>query len=517
MSDSKVEILQKELECKESELYHSKKQYKGMSQALINLEAEYSNIKSLYNSISSKDAYYKSLEAKAHEKDEEIFKLSLELEIMDTVFQRYKLENECQYKKEIGQLKYHNDNNLVKLENAARIEKLLPVVLDQVLDLQNIINTYEVSEKKRNREREIEFEKELSDLKKKMLAYIREGQKSNRNKDFQRQDLYNKLNQFNHSELLKELEYQSNEIETLLKQRECLEKTNRELRHDLEIHFELEKVLKEKNNKYSEIIKSMSMKAINQKEELLFQRNKHNSNSSSNYSNSQNTKSHLSHSFSMRLRNKTPISKDKKLNQLLLKQTKHKISNPIDSNTLKFAPKLHYKKVLDNSKLDYDTLLFKYEAIQAKLEGMETRYKNIYLIFNEALGRLYNDPNLQKIKEIYVNMDDFNSCRFENMSTEQKYSVLVMLINFILPLVNREIIDSEIHRRSIEKVQRKFLLNKADPSRSCSSFQDTHTSLNSFKFTGYKSLKNVFSLNAKNDLNGNLNKPYSVLKMNIPN
>lgn len=504
MSDHSVEILQRELDTKELELHNLRKHYKTMIQSVLNLESEYANIKALYSSIASKDSYYKSLESKSHEKDEQILQLSQELESMDTIFKRYKLENESQFKKEMGQLKYHYDNNVVKLENAARIEKLLPVLLDQVQDLQNIINSYETCEKKRQREREIDFEKELSELKKKMLNYIREGQKNSRSKDAQRQDLYDKLNQFNHEELLTELEYQSNEIETLLKTRECLEKTNRELRHDLEIHLELEKVLKEKNNKYNAIIKSLSMKnstSMKLKEDIPIQRNR------------QKPKMHFSQSFSMRMKNKTPISRDKKMKQLFLEQNQH---NLIGNNTLKCPPKIPLRQLLDNSKIDYKTLLVKYETVKATLEGMELRYTNIYLLFNEALEKLSNDPSIQKTKEIYINMDDFKSCTFGNMNTEQKYSVLVMLINFILPLVSKEVIDTEMQKRSIEKVQRKFFINtKADPSRSFSSFQDTRTSLTSFKYTGYKSMKQFFSHNSKND-NGS-NKPYSVLNMNIAN
>ena len=107
----------------------------------------------------------------------------------------------------------------------------------------------------------------MNEMRKKMLDYIKEGQKSKEHLSKEQLRLNDKLSIIHKNTLLNELDFQSMQLEDLLKQREHLDKIIFGMKSDIEVHKKVEKLLTEKNKKYTNMIKVLSDKVESQKKE----------------------------------------------------------------------------------------------------------------------------------------------------------------------------------------------------------------------------------------------------------
>ena len=57
-------------------------------------------------------------------------------------------------------------------------------------------------------------------------------------------------------------------------------------------------------------------------------------------------------------------------------------------------------------------------------------------LFEGVLVNIYEDKNMKYIKNIFINLEDFKQCNFETLSSEQKYSIVLLIIKYLMPLIN---------------------------------------------------------------------------------
>ena len=379
-----------------------KKYIKELEEAYLNLESEYSILKTRYNSIVSKESDLKNLEISVNHKNKEIIQLKEIIQDLKIKHEQYVSKMDIQYERDVNQVKYFNESNLNKIELSTKIEKLNQLMYNKILQLENIIKTFEKKENERMIKKEIEFEKKLNETKKRMLDYINFGTNGKRiNGRFS--NLREKLNYLNHKELMNELEFQSFQIEDLLKQREHLDKIILEYKNDVKIHGEIEKKLAKKNKRYTDIIKVLSFK-----NDFL---------NDNNINNSRNLKNERSIDL-----NKTP-----RLNKIIYSNSNRSIylTKPISSQ----KESMFLQKEVENYKNKYYTL-------KDRLDSIYNQFSNIINLLDATLDKIYNDNNFSKIKEFYINIDDFKKCDFENLNPEQKYSIIVLIIRNLLPILN---------------------------------------------------------------------------------
>ena len=444
-----------------------KRQISSLEQSFMNLESEYSKVKTMYSSIASKEGSLKVIQSKLNEKEELIQKLQKELEKEMLKHQKYKLDYDLQYEKDVNQAKYIHENNLAKIENANRIEKLCKSLYEINIKYEKIIQTFEEEEKKRVQERQVEFEKRMSDMKKKMLDYIKNGQKSGSVFNANQKDLNTKLSILHNNQLLSELEFQSLQIEDLLKQREHLDKVILELKNDIKIHTEIEKVLGMKNKKYTNMIKVLG----NKLDEL----------------NANNT---LNEKISVNS-NKTISNFDVSHNNKFLLHSSNSTGKIISAQ----REILSKQKTIENYKLKYDSIKSKYDTIIIRFSSI---IENIELV----LEKIYNDPLFPKMKELYANIEDFKKCDFDLLPPDQKYAATVMIIKYILPIVQKEVIESSAGKddvngktefyKKFDNIKTKFFFSKDDSTK-------TFTSLGGESRTN-KSSKSYYLVNSQNSM-----------------
>ena len=65
---------------------------------------------------------------------------------------------------------------------------------------------------------------------------------------------------------------------------------------------------------------------------------------------------------------------------------------------------------------------------------------NLYNTVLEKINKEYQED----LKEIYIDINEFNKCEFEKLSIDKKYSLAILLIKCILPLINENNLPENI-------------------------------------------------------------------------
>jgi len=334
---------------------------------------------------------------------------------------------------DILNLKNLLDTNSKKIEAVNQISQLNEVFKEKINKLEEekekIRNDYEEKFKSKEIKNEIKF----SDLKKKMMDNIQETQKNVTQLNIEYMDVSTKLTLLQNHQLLIELEFQSQQIQELLKKKDMLEKKVFELSRDIEIHKEVEVSLAEKNRKLNNMIKKNNFKQTSDDENNF----NNNLNTNQNLNNISNVDSH-----SRSLAN-------------LNAARDFSLINNLEKKVIKLEASL--KKKGD----ELNKFRSNFEFLEDKLKTYERKYTGIFFLFDEGLRQLASDEILQNNSDIYINFDNIINGDFSNFSSYEKYSLLVVLMKYIFPLVNpNELIKSEYTSHNLDNSKIRYQISK---------------------------------------------------------
>ena len=464
MSGDKIVI--QNLENKVRELSFLNENYKArianLENTFNNLENQIQNLKLIRQNYLSREQIYQNEKIEVAQKNEKILELEGNIIKLKLQHEKYKNKKELEYDNDVKAVKNYYETNLNKIKSSEVVEETNKIFYQQILKLEDIINNFKEEQKKKDAQKEIDFENRMNEMKKKMLDYIKEGQKSKQYLSKDQLRLNDKLSVIHKSTLLNELDFQSMQLEDLLKQRDHLDKIIIGMKSDIEVHKNIEKILTEKNKQYTNMIKVLSMKVETREKENENKINEEKG-EDSNYK-AKKFKFWKSNDNFIRINNKNIYNEYKKnKNNLdkLIKKESNNINNNGNEDLNKNKDK-KYKKIFSNrsspnisvNNLENvsDLVLLrkelikkikesedyrsKYEYHKTKLDELNNKYGNIMKLFEDVLIKIYEDKNMANIKNIYVNLEDFKSCNFEKLSSEQKYSIVILIIKYLLPLIN---------------------------------------------------------------------------------
>ena len=448
---------------------------------IINLENTFNNLENQIQSLKlvkqdflSKEEIYLNEKIEVAQKDQKILDLQQDIINLKIQHEKFKNKKELEYDNDVTAVKNFYQTQLLKNESSENVERINKLFYDTILKLEDKITNFEEEQKKKDAQKEIDFENRMKKKKKKMLDYIKEGQKSKQYLSKEQLRLNDKLSVIHKNALLNELDFQSMQLEDLLKQREHLDKIIVGMKSDIEVHKKVEKILTEKNKQYTNMIKVLSTKVENKDKEnnknfekqnsLHKNKNikenkeeKDNKDSESKYKNKK-FKFWKSNDNFIRINNKNiynEINKRNTLEKLIksesndndkINKTKEKkyrkicsylsspnisVDNVENINDLVILRKELVKRIKESE--DYKS---KYHYYKTKLDELNNKYGNIMKLFEDVLIKIYEDKNMKNIKSIYVNIEEFKRCNFENLSSEQKYSIVMLIIKYLLPLIN---------------------------------------------------------------------------------
>ena len=305
------------------------------------------------------------------------------------------LESEILYYKGL------NETSLSKIFAADKIIKLNETQHNIILKLEKKIDELKSENEEKMNKLQLAHERHYLKLKKQMLDYIKATQDTMSKNNESNLELNTKFGILYKNQMLNELESQSNQIRELLKLKEKHQKIIYILQQEVKTHKKVEEIITKKKNTYLEIAKKNKDKNNNtstkKKIPLLNFVNNNDCLSDRNYYNNRS----IFHSMN--------------------KKEYH------DYKTLEKV----YKELLG----EYNEIKNKYNTLKDREKTIKEKYKGIINLFNDALNNLIEDDEIKNKKNIYININEINKGNFENLTKEEKYFVLVKLLDNILSFI----------------------------------------------------------------------------------
>ena len=262
-----ISKLNNQIKILNSELNKSKQKSSELEKSLLKLQKDYTDLKVRFYLSASKEVEYQNMKINLKEKNNIISDLEKEIASIRRDFEQQKKAFDAKYQHDVEDIRFVNEKLNIRNETAIKYEKLNSLLYEQVLQLEKTILNFKNEEKRRLDEQELKFDKKLSDTKKKMLDFINEGKYLKNIHSKKKFEIVEKFSIINHNSLLNELEFESLQLEDLLKQREHLDQVIAQMKADISIHRNVEKVLINKNKKYIDMIKILSEKIEKEKKE----------------------------------------------------------------------------------------------------------------------------------------------------------------------------------------------------------------------------------------------------------
>ena len=465
------------------ELSKSKKKSIELEKSLIKLQKDYTDLKVRLNISNSKEIEYQNMKENLKEKNNIITNLDKEIGEIKRDFEHKKKEYDDRYNHDIDQVRFMNEKLNIKNESASKFEKLNTLLYEHTLQLEKALLNFKNEEKLRMDAQQLKFDKKLSDTKKRMLDLINQGKKLKNKESKDKFELMEKFSILNHNSLLNELEFESLQLEDLLKQREHLDKVINRMKSDIDIHKNVEKMLINKNKKYIDMIKILSEKIEKDKKEKGKEKNNdepvnENENEKQLFfgkfqrsidNNRYNANNNILKKSQSILKLGTITNKRMNMTSFRSKffirnnsQNSQNFPGFKNKNEKIIKEKVELQRELIQKTKEIDLLRRNCSHYKDQLNYINNRYSNILSLYDTALEKIYKE-NLEDLKEIYIDFNEFNKCDFDKLTDEKKYSIILLLIQSILPLINENTLPENI-KKNMRSTQARFYLNETNDS-----------------------------------------------------
>ena len=275
-------------------------------------------------------------------------------------------------------------------------------------------------------QKEIQNKIKFAKLRDKMLENINETKEEVTELNMKYMDISTKLTLLQNHQLLVQLDYQAQQLEESSRKNEIYKKKIEDLTKDIQLHKEVEISFAEKNRKLvHELMKYKNEENkdnnSNSKEIKISESNSAIQGNNSNI-NGQQHSLNLSLASNNSLNNKLVLGNNNDLSRILYLEKKV----------------LSLEKKLEQKKREYNDLREKNEHIENMLKNKDRKYSGLYNFLEESLNNFFNDDFILNNKNIYINTDALRKFEFNNLSNEQKYSTLITLMKYLMPLISNE-------------------------------------------------------------------------------
>ena len=349
------------------------------SELIKKLKSEIFNLKGQLSTFRNLPSQIKSLQEKNAEQEKKIQKLSQEIL---TLRKKYKDQNR------LNQMRYDYDIIKIKSDNDG-VKNKIEMTNHLINENNGLINAFDIIVKDKNnilleqdkklRQNHLIFQQKIAKFKEKMLNTVNETQGKVNELNLQYADVNTKLAKLQNQQTIIKYQYQSKLFNELAEKNKILETENFELKKQLEIHKEVELNLAKKYRK---------LKENNDMKNPDF--------------------SSLDSSF-------------------------RKIKNNLKGKAVK------KKLVLDNAHLNKQTNLeeekIRNDSLKKQIKEKERKYLGIYNYLEECLKLFFKDDYLRSKRDIYIHIDEIKKGDFSQLSKEEKYATLNILMKYLMPLI----------------------------------------------------------------------------------
>ena len=326
---------------------------------------------------------------------------NLQEENINSLEKQYKEQKKLE--KQIEDIKLEKEKEQLKHRNNMEIFNQRMEIMNHI-DLENSINKEEIkSLKEKNEKLKLENENMLRNQE----ENLKETQKNVTKLNVEYMDVNSKLLVLQNNNLIMKIEYQSEKIEELEKNNKILKDKIFSLENELQIHKNVELKLANKIKKHSQ---------------------------SQNFSNDYNK----NNSINTLKKNTEKTQLNSKLMTFLTPNKSYSIYSESNSNFLSGQEKKinNLEKTIEEKKKEIEKLKNQLSKVCYKVLCYENKYSGLFNFFEDCLNRFFKDVEIKENQNFYIHIEDIKKCDFNIFSNEEKYSLLVLIMKYLLPIVN---------------------------------------------------------------------------------
>ena len=495
-----------------------------LSQTIMKLSIENSKLENRLK-------YYRSFEEKfnnAKKKIEELNKkyedyyLQKEKEIKELKLKYGKLETEREYESSKYNTNISIYNQKISMVHYTEMEN--EIYKNELKDLKEKNKELSNAVKKKLDSLEIKNSLKYKDFKKKVMNNLIEAKNKVTKLNLENMDTNCKIAILQNHQLLTQIENLQQEYDKLNEENKTLIKKISDLKNEIKIHKEIEMNLtlkindKEKNEKKN-VVKKKRYKcsSLNKFNQTTFSNYRHNNKDS--FSTFDNNSSNINQMNISNLKNNisNKILYQDNLNKYLKTEnnfgnivSKSLISNDNSSsykrkennfsyfearNQISKTPgkEINYSqlnKVIEKKNIEIENLKLKIDKLKDKINIYFTKYKGLFNFLEECLNEFFNDEEILNIKNTNINVEDIKKFNFEDFNKNEKYRILVLLMNHLMPIITLNFksscnLGNNLFCTNLNLIDKKF--------NSINSYMNDDYLKNAFLGKNYKLLNNLHS------------------------
>ena len=449
-----------------------------------NLNEEVQKLTKENNDLKYQMNFFSQIESKLKNSEDKVKKLEKEIE----EYKVKKSEAEKKFEEELAKLTLKREYEEQKNKKNMDIYNQKMSVIHQI-ELENSIYSEEVNDLKEKNKKlknltkekieslKVENQIKFGQLKQKMLDKLIETKKNVTNLNVEYLDISSKITALQNHELLSQIEMQSQEIKSLTKENKELKKKIFDLENNIDIHEKVELSLMSKMKKEKSEVKNSNIKVKNfgkSEKNLLsslsknnynlktrneyFSERNHNPdnnidfsssiipiNNNSSYGlliNSNNNNMYKTENIFKHVQSKSSISNRKKIN---IKDIEVASNNELSlsgcfptmggSTFSKTESKHKYELMLNFKNAEIEKLKNTIENLKNQLSQYFDKYKGLFNFLEECLNDFFDNNEIINSKCCDINIENIRKFNFSDFTKQEKYSLLVLLMKNLLPLI----------------------------------------------------------------------------------
>ena len=410
------------------------KDNEALRDKIMDLEKEKSDLNLTITSLQKTERDVQNLKFKQSQLEGEIKNLKEQIKTREHEFklEKEKMKNDFNY--ELMRVKSINDNYGNKIENIKSMEYLLEAQKNQIVDLENekekiVISNFEALNKKH-----LQNELKFGELKKKMKNKLEKTKSQVMELNEHNIDVATKITLMQNTQLIVELQYQTDQAAELRTSRKKLELELEEMKIELSLHNEIESALVEKNRRLIEKLEKKGRRDSSKE-------NDKNSVYSSVKEDNTAIGNILSGLESKEGNGAYMLKSSQSLNQLNQNSSMNVNNNMkelIASSNLE-RKIFDLEGLLEINQRKYQNLKHSNDMMKDKIENFEKKFTNIFILLEQGLAMVTEEGFIDSANTesgVVLNIDKFRKGNFEDLNREQKYKIILMFMKRFMPLVN---------------------------------------------------------------------------------
>ena len=496
----------------------------ALSQTIMKLTIENSKLENRLKYYRSFEEKFNNTKKKIEElnKKYEDYYLQKEKEIKELKLKYGKLETEREYESSKYNTNISIYNQKISMVHYTEMEN--EIYKNELKDLKEKNKELSNAVKKKLDSLEIKNSLKYKDFKKKVMNNLIEAKNKVTKLNLENMDTNCKIAILQNHQLLTQIENLQQEYDKLNEENKTLIKKISDLKNEIKIHKEIEMNLtlkindKEKNEKKN-VVKKKRYKcsSLNKFNQTTFSNYRHNNKDS--FSTFDNNSSNINQMNISNLKNNisNKILYQDNLNKYLKTEnnfgnivSKSLISNDNSSsykrkennfsyfearNQISKTPgkEINYSqlnKVIEKKNIEIENLKLKIDKLKDKINIYFTKYKGLFNFLEECLNEFFNDDEILNIKNTNINVEDIKKFNFEDFNKNEKYRILVLLMNHLMPIITLNFksscnLGNNLFCTNLNLIDKKF--------NSINSYMNDDYLKNAFLGKNYKLLNNLHS------------------------